>query len=110
MSDLPLYKMFVGGEYVSSASGKTFKVENLATGEVIAHVSEGDKEDIDNTVKVAAKAFASWGKTSGEERGDILGRAAEVLAERLDELVRLEVDQTGRPYREMSAQVARLPE
>jgi len=46
MSDLPLYKMFVGGEYVSPASGKTFKVENPATGEVIAHLSEGDKEEI----------------------------------------------------------------
>ena len=92
MSDLPLYKMFVGGEYVSSASGKTFKVENLTIGQVIAHVSEVDTEDTDNAVRVAAKAFASWGKTSGEERGDILCRAAEVLAGRWDELVRLEVE------------------
>ena len=110
MSDLPLYQMFVGGEYVPSASEKTFEVENPATGETIARVAEGDKEDIDNAVRIAAKAFTSWGKTSGEERGDILGRAAGILAERLDEFVRLEVDQTGRPYREMSAQVARLPE
>ena len=110
MSDLPVYQMFVDGERVSSASGKTFEVEDPATKEILAHVSEGDKEDIENAVRVAAKAFASWGKTSGEERGDILGRAADILAKRLDEFVRLEVDQTGRPYREMSAQVARLPE
>jgi phenylacetaldehyde dehydrogenase len=110
MSDVPLYRMYVGGEYVPAASGKTFEVENPAIREIIANVSEGDKEDIDNAVRIASKAFGSWGKTSGEERATILGRAAEILANRLDEFVRLEVDQTGRPYREMSAQVARLPE
>ena len=110
MSDVPLYRMYVSGEYVRAASGKTFEVENPATREIIANVSEGDKEDIDNAVRIASKAFGSWGKTSGEERATILGRAAEILADRLDEFVRLEVDQTGRPYREMSAQVARLPE
>src|SRR3712207_8109502 len=107
MSDVPLYRMYVGGEYVPAASGKTFEVENPATREIIANVSEGDKEDIDNAVRIAFKAFGSWGKTSGEERATILGRAAEILADRLDEFVRLEADQTGRPYREMSAQVAR---
>ena len=110
MSDPPVYQMFVGGEHVPSASGKTFEVENPARGEAIALVSEGDDKDIDGAVRVAEKAFRAWGKTSGEERSNILARAAEILAERLEEFVRIEVDQTGRAYREMSAQLARLPE
>jgi acyl-CoA reductase-like NAD-dependent aldehyde dehydrogenase len=110
MSDLPLYHMFVGGEHLPSASGKTFEVENPARGEAMALVSEGDKKDVDTAVRVAAEAFRSWGTTSGEERGNILSRAAQILRDRLDEFVRVEVDQTGRAYREMSAQLARLPE
>jgi acyl-CoA reductase-like NAD-dependent aldehyde dehydrogenase len=109
-TDPSLYRMFVGGEYVSSASDKVFEVENPATGEIVALVSEGDGEDIDYAVEVARQVYIAWGRTSGEERGDILSHAARLLAERLEELIRVEVSQTGRAYREMSAQLARLPE
>ena len=110
MSDLPFYHMFVGGEHVPSASGKTFEVENPARGETMALISEGDKKDVDLAVSVATEAFRDWGKVSGEERGNVLSRVAQILRDRLDEFVRVEVDQTGRAYREMSAQLARLPE
>lgn len=107
---LPLYQMFVGGEHLPAASGAAFEVENPATGEPLAHVAEGDEEDVAAAVRVAGKAFRSWGKTGGEERGNILTRVAWLLEDRLEEFVRVEVDQTGRAYREMSAQLARLPE
>lgn len=110
MSDLPLHHMFVGGEHVPPASGRTFEVENPARGEAMALVSEGNKKDVDSAVGVASEAFRGWRKTGGEERGNILSRAAQILRERLEEFVRVEVDQTGRAYREMSAQLARLPE
>ena len=110
MSDAPLYHMFVGGQHIPSASGGTFEVENPARGETMALVSEGDKKDVDAAVGIASEAFRTWAKTSGEERGNILSRAAQILRDRLDEFVRIEVDQTGRAYREMSAQLARLPE
>jgi acyl-CoA reductase-like NAD-dependent aldehyde dehydrogenase len=38
MSDIPLHAMFVGGQPTSTFSGKTFEVENPATGEIIARV------------------------------------------------------------------------
>lgn len=110
MSELPVFQMFVDGEHAPSASGETFEVENPARGEAMALVSEGDKKDIDVAVRVAGKAFRTWGRMSGEERGNILSRAAQILRDRLDEFVRIEVDQTGRAYREMSAQLSRLPE
>jgi phenylacetaldehyde dehydrogenase len=110
MNDAPLYHMFVGGEHIPSASGKTFEVENPARSETMALVSEGDKKDVDAAVGIAMQAFRGWGKTRGEERGNVLSRAAQILRDRLDEFVRIEVDQTGRAYREMSAQLARLPE
>src|SRR5260370_27640618 len=39
-------QLLIGGEWVKAASGKTFPTYNPATGEVLAHRAEGDKDDI----------------------------------------------------------------
>src|SRR5271163_902332 len=50
-------KMLIDGKWVNSVSGKTFETLNPATGEVIAHVAEGEKADVDRAVVAARKAF-----------------------------------------------------
>jgi len=50
-------KLLIDGQWVVAASGKTFPVYNPATGEVMAQVAEGEKEDIDRAVRAARKAF-----------------------------------------------------
>lgn len=102
--------MFVGGAYRPSASGKTFTIRNPKNRAVIGEVSEGDATDIDMAVQAAQSAAPSWAGLSGAERGDIMHRAADALQDRLPDLLSLEVDQIGRPWREMEAQLARLPE
>jgi len=52
-------KMFIDGKWVEAASGKTFPTYNPATGEVLAQIAEGDREDIDRAVKAARRAFES---------------------------------------------------
>ena len=52
-------KMFIDGKWVEAASGKTFPSYNPATGEVMAKIAEGDREDINRAVKAARKAFDS---------------------------------------------------
>ena len=52
-------KMLINGQWVEAASGKTFPTYNPATGEVLARVAEGDREDIDRAVKAARAAFES---------------------------------------------------
>ena len=44
-------QLLINGKWVDAASGKTFATYNPATGEVLANVAEGDKEDIDRAVK-----------------------------------------------------------
>ena len=107
---LPVYSMFVGGKQVPSESRATFEVENPATAEVIALVAEGGEPDIDEAVSVATAAFADWGATTGEERARVLSEAARGLRARMAEFVAVEVSQTGRPVRELAAQLGRLPE
>ena len=50
-------QMLINGKWVNAASGKTFPTYNPATGEVLAHVAEGDKEDINRAVDAARAAF-----------------------------------------------------
>jgi len=110
MSELPLHKMFVDGKPTDALSGKTFEIENPATGEPVARVPEGDKADIDNAIDIATSAFEVWGKMPGEIRSNILNKAAAILAAQINNFVRVEVSQTGRPIRELTSQLARLPE
>lgn len=102
--------LFIDGGFRPALSGRTFTVENPKNGAIIARVAEGDAADIEAAVTAAEKAFPVWSALSGAERGDIMHRAAELLRQRLPEFVSIEIDQIGRPRREMAAQLARLPE
>lgn len=50
-------KLLIGGKWISAKSCKTFETVNPANEEVLALVVEGDKVDVDETVKAARKAF-----------------------------------------------------
>ncbi|WP_029004883.1 aldehyde dehydrogenase family protein [Azorhizobium doebereinerae] len=102
--------MYISGAFVPSASGREIAVRNPKNGALVGRVAEGDAADIEAAVAAAEAAFPVWSGLSGAERGDILHRAAAILKMRLPEIVGIEVDQIGRPRREMAAQLARLPE
>ncbi|MEM9432092.1 MAG: aldehyde dehydrogenase family protein, partial [Pseudomonadota bacterium] len=110
---LPLpnyFPLHIGGAQVDAAGGARFAVENPANGEKICDMAEGDASDVDRAVAAAHTAAKDWGAKSGAERADILNRIAALLTERLEAFIAVEVAQTGRPIREMRAQLARLPE
>jgi acyl-CoA reductase-like NAD-dependent aldehyde dehydrogenase len=100
--------LWIDGQEVAAASGAPFDVENPANEQTIATVAEAREEDVDRAVEAASKAFQAWGKTSASERFHLLCRLAELIRQNADDLSRWETLATGRPIREMSAQVARL--
>lgn len=102
--------LFIDGDYRPAASGRSFPVENPKDGSIIADVAEGDSPDIETAIAAAERAFPVWSAFSGAERGDVMHRIADILRRRLPDLATIEVDQIGRPRREMTAQLARLPE
>ena len=67
-------KMLIDGKWVTSISGKTFPTYNPATGEVLAQVAEGDKQDVDAAVKAARKAFETgpWSRMHATQRGKLI--------------------------------------
>lgn len=92
-------RMLIDGEWVDSASGKTFPTYNPATGEVLAEIAEGDQEDIDRAVRAARRAFESgaWPKLTPSERGRMIWKLADLIEQNLEELARLETLDNGKP-------------
>jgi len=102
-------KMLINGKWVDSASGKTFPTYNPATGEVLSHVAEGDREDIDRAVKAARAAFEKgpWAKISPSERGRMMWRLADLIEKHTEEFAQLESLDNGKPLK--IARIADLP-
>src|SRR6266404_4619766 len=91
------YKNIVGGEWVDSASGEAMEVLNPATGEAIAEVPRGTKEDADRAVEAARKALPEWLETTPGERATALLKLADLLDEHSEELAELESQNVGKP-------------
>jgi phenylacetaldehyde dehydrogenase len=102
-------KMLINGKWVEAASGKTFPTYNPATGEVLSHVAEGDREDIDRAVKAARAAFESgpWSRISPSERGRMMWRLADLIEKNAEEFAQLESLDNGKPLK--IARIADLP-
>ena len=92
--------MMIEGKWTMAASGKTFPTYNPATGEVLAQIAEGDKEDINRAVKAARKAFDSgpWRKLTPSERGRLIWKLADLLEANLEEFAYLETLDNGKPF------------
>ena len=96
-------KLFIGGKWVESASGKTFDTIDPSTGEVLAKVAEGGAEDIDRAVAAARKAHESgvWRDLPPAERAKALWRAGDLIEEHLLEFAQLDSLDNGKPINEM---------
>src|SRR5580700_3184302 len=91
-------KMLINGQWVSSISGKTFPTYNPSTGEVLAQVAEGDREDIEQAVKAARKAFdhGPWRRMTASERGRLIWKLADLLEQHTEEFAYLESLDNGK--------------
>jgi aldehyde dehydrogenase (NAD+) len=95
----------IGGEWVNSVKGETFESVNPATGEVIANVAAGQKEDVERAVAAARRAFDTgpWTKMSARQRGRLLFKLADLIEKNSAELAALEVLDNGKPISEVMA-------
>src|SRR5690349_15952504 len=90
--------MLIDGRWVPAASGKTFESRNPATGELLATVAEGDREDINRAVEAARKAFTGpWAKWTPAERQLLLLRLADLVEKNIEELALLDTLDMGAP-------------
>jgi len=102
----------IDGRETPSADGRSFEVRNPATGALVERVAEGGATEIARAVDAAQRAFddGRWSRIAVRERYRVLNRLAQMLEDALPSLSLLESTCTGRPLREMRAQLSRLPE
>jgi acyl-CoA reductase-like NAD-dependent aldehyde dehydrogenase len=81
------YKLFVGGAFVRSESGRHLPVLD-AEGRQVANVPRATRKDVRDAVRAARGALPGWQGRTAYNRGQILYRFAETLESRADELAR----------------------
>jgi phenylacetaldehyde dehydrogenase len=89
----------IGGKWVPAVSGRTFEVFNPADDSIIAHVAEGESEDVNRAVSAARRAFDSgpWRRMTPSERGKLVWRIGDLILQHADELAELESIDNGKP-------------
>jgi acyl-CoA reductase-like NAD-dependent aldehyde dehydrogenase len=76
------YKLYVGGAFPRSESGRTYEAEG-------ANVARASRKDVRDAVRAARGAFPKWAALTAYNRGQVLYRVAEMLESRADDLARL---------------------
>ena len=89
MSATRTFRDLLGADRPDSVSGETFDDHDPYTGEVVARVPAGGREDARRAIETASEAFASWSKSPPSLRQQIFLRAADILESRGDEVVSL---------------------
>ncbi len=104
----PSREMFLDGAWAGSLSGETFTAESPATGEAIAEVPRGDRQDAQLAIGAANRAADAWAGATAFERAAAMHRVADEIEKRREELARtLTLDQ-GKPLAESHDEVEEL--
>ena len=92
-------QLFINGKFVDAVSGKTFESINPRDGSVIAHVAEGDVEDVNRAVAAAKASFDSgvWSEMAPLDRKNIMLKWAQLIRDNAEELALLETMNCGKP-------------
>ncbi|PDT82102.1 aldehyde dehydrogenase [Sinorhizobium sp. BJ1] len=106
------YKMLIDGQWADAALGETFETRNPYNGDVWATIPKGTKEDAERAVEAAHKAFTSgtWPKLTASDRGHLLRRLGDLVAENAERLARIEVTDNGKLINEMLFQLKYIPQ
>lgn len=101
------YQLIIGGQRVDSSTGETFTTYNPATGEPIATIAKASKEDAEKAVLAARTAFdkGKWKLFPINKRSRTLNKIAAIMRSRFNELVELEILDTGKSLTAAQGQV-----
>ncbi len=83
------YKLYVGGAFPRSESGRTYQASGGPGGSIVANVAQGSRKDARDAVGAARKAFKPWSAATAYNRGQVIYRIAEMLEGRRAQFVDL---------------------
>ena len=85
------FKLFIGGVFPRSESGRTFQVHS-ADGDLLANAAKASRKDLREAVRAARSAQAGWADRTAYNRGQVLYRVAEVMESRRAEFTSVLTD------------------
>ena len=80
------YKLYIGGAFPRSESGRSYPVTG-PDGTLLAHAAQASRKDLRDAVTAARKAFAGWSRATAYNRGQVLYRIAEMLEGRREQFI-----------------------
>ena len=86
---------YIDGAFVESHGREVMDIIKPTNGKVIARVTLGDEEDTRRAIAAAKRAFATYGRSTKEERAQILRRLHEAASARIDDLTAAMVEEYG---------------
>jgi len=106
------YQMYIGGEWVAPASGEWFESFNPFTGEPWALIARGNAQDADQAARTAHAAFTDgpWPQMTPSQRGALLRKLGDLVANHAQRLAETEVLDNGKLIAEMRAQLNYVPQ
>jgi acyl-CoA reductase-like NAD-dependent aldehyde dehydrogenase len=99
------YKLFIGGAFPRSESGRTYPIADRDGG-FVANVAQASRKDLRDAVVAARKAFGGWSEATAYNRGQVLYRVAEMLEGRRSQFIAEVTSSEGAGAADADAQVS----
>jgi succinate-semialdehyde dehydrogenase / glutarate-semialdehyde dehydrogenase len=98
-------RLFIGGSWTDAEGGGTFDVLDPADGSVLCQVADATVSDGQRALEAAAAAQHDWARTNPRDRGEILRRTFDLVAERTGDFAALMSLEMGKTLKEARGEV-----
>ena len=108
LKDATLFRedAFINGQWVKAKSGATFSVNNPATGDIIANVTNLDSGDAELAIAAAEQALSSWRSKTAKDRAMVMRKWFDLIIANTEDLAILMTLEQGKPLVESRGEVA----
>lgn len=96
---------YLDGQWIAADDGATIAVDNPARGTIIGSVPRCLGTETARAISAAHQAFILWKKQTAEQRGLLIGRLADAMAENIDDLARILTIEMGKPLAESQGEI-----
>jgi succinate-semialdehyde dehydrogenase/glutarate-semialdehyde dehydrogenase len=98
-------RAFIGGQWISAASGATLPVDNPATGAIIGTVPDCGEADTQAAIAAAEAAFPAWRRRTAADRAALLERWHTLVLDNVADLGRIMTAEQGKPLAEAEGEI-----
>ena len=108
LKDATLFRedAFINGQWVKAKSGATFSVNNPATGDIIANVTNLNSGDAELAIAAAEQALSSWRSKTAKDRAMVMRKWFDLIIANTEDLAILMTLEQGKPLVESRGEVA----